>query len=257
MKRWWNSPQPRPARGNRRRVGRVLAPAMMAGAICLALPSRTLGQCADSRAATSDAQRVVRDDCFVHLPRTGGAVIEAWAFGTLSGATRPESREGCDLDHVCALVISSAGGAGTGTGTTIKTSPETSSQVDPSPNMPFTLTETIDYAHPVSKGVRGANGPGACYPGSGVISIAVDAYSTLVLDIVGQACQVGSNTARLVFTGSYATDVASTSTVANADGIGSININNPSGLSGAGTNTPAADATWMKASLVGQLLYGN
>jgi hypothetical protein len=231
---------------------------MMAGAVCLALPLRTLGQCADSRGATSDAQRVVRDACrFIHLPRTGGAVIEAWAFGTLSGATQPDSREACDLDHVCALVISSAGGEGTGTGTTIRTSPETSSQVDPSPNLPFTLTETIDYAHPVSKGVKGANGPGTCYPASGVMSIAVDAYSTLVLDIVGQACQVGSNTARLVFTGSYATDVASTSTVANADGIGSININNPPGLSGAGTNTPAADTTWTKASLVGQLLYGN
>ena len=259
MKRWWNSPQQRPVGGTRRRVGRVLAPAMMAGAVCLALPLRTLGQCSDSRAATSDARLVGPEACtfpiFIHLPRTGGAVIESWAFGTLSGATQPDSREACDLDHVCALVISSAGGAGTGTGTTIKTSSETSSQVDPSPNLPFTLTETIDYAHPVTKGVKGANGPGACYPASGVMSIAVDAYSTLVLDIVGQACQVGSNTARLVFTGSYATDVASTGTVANADGIGSININNPSGLSGEGTNTPAADTTWMKASLVGQLIY--
>ena len=159
---------------------------------------------------------------------------------SLSDATQPDSREACDLDHVCALAISSAGGAGTGTGTTIKTSFETSSQGEPSPNLPFTLTETIDYGHPVTKGVHGDNGPGACYPGSGVMSIAVDASSTLVLDIVGQACQVGSNTAQLVFTGSYVTDAASTGTVANADGIGSVNINNPSGLSGAGTNTPAA-----------------
>jgi hypothetical protein len=71
----------------------------------------------------------------------------------------------------------------------------------------------------------------------------------LVLDIVGQACQVGSSTARLVFTGSYVSDAASTGTVADADGIGTVNINNPSGLFGAGTN--------MKASLVGQLKYGN
>jgi hypothetical protein len=194
---------------------------------------------------------------FPRLPRTGGAAIQAWAFGTLSEATQPDSRKECDLDHVCELVISSAGGAGTGTGTTIKTSLETSLQVDPSPNLPFTLAETIDYAHPVTKGVKGDNGPGACYPASGVMAIEIARSSVLALDIVGQACQVGSSPARLVFTGSYATDSGSTGTVANADGIGSININNPSGLSAAGTYTSAADTTWTKASLVGQLRYGN
>jgi len=181
--------------------------------------------------------------------RTGGAVIQAWAIGTLSAAPHPNSQDACDLDHVCELAISSAGGAGSGTGTTIKTSPETSSQVDPSPNRSFAMTETIDYAHPVTKGVKGDNGPGACYPGSGVIAIEIDASSVLVLDIVGQACQVGNSTAQLMFTGSYVTDAASTGTVANADGIGSVNINTPSGLPGTGSN--------MKASLVGQLKYGN
>jgi hypothetical protein len=239
MKRWWSmSRYPGPARVTRRRVGRALMGVVIAGAVSLPTQSHAAGD-------------------QVRLPRTGGAVIEAWAFGTLSDARQPDSQEECDLDHICALAISSAGGAGTGTGTTIKTFFETASQGEPPPNLPFTLTETIDYKHPVTKGVHGDNGPGACYPGSGVMSIAVDASSTLVLDIVGQACQVGSNTARLVFTGSYATDVASTGTVANADGIGSVNINNPSGLSGTGTYTPAADTTWMKASLVGQLKYGN
>jgi hypothetical protein len=183
------------------------------------------------------------------LPRTGGAVIQAWAFGTLSGATHPNSQEACDLDHVCALAISSAGGAGTGTGTTIKTSFESTSQGQPPPNLPFGLTETIDYAHPVTKGVHGVNGGGACYPANGAMAISVDASSTLVLDLVGQACQVGNTTAQLVFTGSYAADAASTGTVANADGIGSVRINTPSGLPGSGTN--------MKASLEGQLIYGN
>jgi len=182
-------------------------------------------------------------------PRTGGAVIEAWAFGTLSGATHPNSQEACDFDHVCALAISSAGGAGTGAGATIKTSFETTSQGEPSPNLPFTLTETIDYGHRITKGVHGDTGGGACYPGIGAMAITVDASSTLVLDIVGQACQVGNNTAQLVFTGSYVTDVASSGTVANADGIGSVSINSPSGLPGTGTN--------MKASLAGQLIYGN
>lgn len=239
MKRWWNTPRhSAPARVMRRRVGRALMGVVVAGAVSLPIPGHASGD-------------------QVRLPRTGGAVMEAWAFGTLSGATQPDSEKACDLNHVCALAISSAGGAGTGTGTTIKTSFESSSQVQPPPNLPFTLTETIDYGHPVSRGMSGARGAGACYPVSGVMSIAVDASSILVLDIVGQACQVGSNTARLVFTGSYATDVASTGTVANADGIGSLNINNPSGLSVAEGYTSAADTTWMKASLVGQLLYGN
>jgi hypothetical protein len=147
------------------------------------------------------------------------------------------------------LAISSAGGAGTGNGTTIKNAPGTSSQVDPAPNLPFGLTETIDYAHRVTRGVPGNTGQGACYPASGVMAIEIDASSILVLDIVGQACQVGSSTAQLLFTGSYVTDAGSSGTVANADGIGTVNINNPSGLSDTGSN--------MKASLVGQLKYGN
>ena len=149
MKRWWNSPQKRTVGGTRRRVGGVLAPAMMAGAVCLSLPLRAPGQCTESRASGG---HLVASACSLHLPRTGGAVIQAWAFGTLSDATQLDSHEACDLSHVCALAISSAGGAGTGTGTTIKTSFESSSQGQPPPNLPFTLTETIDYAHPVSKG---------------------------------------------------------------------------------------------------------
>jgi hypothetical protein len=250
MKRWWNTTRhPATARVKRRRIGRALMRVVTIGALSLptARPSTTV--------TLPDGISVI--PIYVHLPRTGGAAIQAWAFGTLSDATQPDSRKECDLDHVCELVISSAGGAGTGTGTTIKTSPETSSQVDPSPNLPFTLVETIDYAHPVTKAVKGDNGTGACYPGTGVMAIEITPSSVLVLDIAGQACQVGSSTARLVFTGTYATDAASTGTFANADGIGSININNPSGLSAAGTYTSAADTTWTKASLVGQLKYGN
>jgi hypothetical protein len=70
----------------------------------------------------------------------------------------------------------------------------------------------------------------------------------LVLEIVGQACQVDNNSAQLVFTGSYVTTDASTGAVAGADGIGSVNINTPSGLPGTGTT--------IKASLLGQLIYG-
>jgi len=180
--------------------------------------------------------------------RTSGAVIEAWAFGTLTDARQPDSQP-CDLRNVCELAISSTGGAGTGAGVTIQTSFQSASQGQPAPNLPFTLTETIDYAHPVNKGTHGNNGHGACYPGTGVMSIAIDAISTLVLDIVGQACQVGPSEAQMVFTGSYVSDAASTGKVADADGIGTVNIVTPSGLSGTGTN--------MKISLVGQLKYGS
>ena len=227
MKRWWNTPRHQPARDTRHRVGPVLMRVVMAGAVSLPIPSQ-----AD----------------LVSPRRTGGAAIEAWAFGTLSDARQPNSQAACDLSHVCALAISSAGGAGTGTGTTIKTFFETPPQGELPPNLPFTLTETIDYAHPVTKGVPHNNGPGACYPASGVMAIAVDASSILVLDIVGQACQVGQSTAQLVFTGSYVSDAASSGQFANPDGIGAANINNPSGLPETGTN--------MKASLVGQLKYG-
>jgi hypothetical protein len=81
------------------------------------------------------------------------------------------------------------------------------------------------------------------------MAIAVDPSSTLVLDIVGQACQVGPNTAQLIFTGSYVSDAETTGKVANADAIGSVSINNPSGLHGTRST--------MKASLTGQLKYGD
>lgn len=60
---------------------------------------------------------------------------------------------------------------------------------------------------------------------------------------------MGSNAEQLVFTGSYVTDSASNGTLADADGIGTMSINTPSGLQGTGTT--------MKASLEGQLKYGD
>jgi len=237
MKRWWYTPGDCAwVRKTVRRVRPILTPAAMAGALCFPISSQTL-------------ERIITP------PRTTGAVIQAWAFGTLSDAKQPKSQAACDLAHVCELAISSAGGAGTGAGATIKNSLETSPQVELPPNLPFTLTETIDYPHPVTKGVPGNTGQGACYPASGVmtITIATNPSWTLVLDMVGQLCQVGSSSARLVFTGSYVADAASTGPY--PDGIGSANINNPSGLSGAGTYTSAADTTYMKASLVGQLKF--
>jgi hypothetical protein len=240
MKKWWNTPShPAPARVTRRRVGRAVMRVAIAGALTLPMARPAGDQLTPDPVCCTPREE----------PRTSGAVIQAWAFGTLNGATHPNSQEACDLDHVCALAISSAGGAGTGAGATIKTSFETTSQGQPQPNLPVTLLETIDYGHPVTKGVHGNNGGGPCYPGIGVMAIQVDTSSILVLDIVGQACQVGNTMARLVFTGSYVTDAASSGTVANADGVGTVSINNPSGLPGSGTN--------MKISLEGQLIYGN
>jgi len=237
MKRWWHTPGPIPsARGKLHSVRRAVLRAAVAGAVSLPVPSQVAPP---------------RTCCIVMIApaRTSGAVIQAWAFGTLSEATQPNSQSECDLAHVCALALSSPGGAGTGTGATIKTSFESTAQGEPQPNLAFTLTETIDYAHPTTKGVHGEHGQGACYPATGVMTVAQDSSSSLVLGIVGQACHLGISSDQLLLTGSYVTDSASSGKFANPDGVGSVSINTPSGLPGTGSN--------MKASLTGQLLYGN
>lgn len=235
MKRWWYMPERAHARSGRRsHARRVLAGAAVAGALSLPIPSSAL-----------DIIVIPRTSGIV-LPRTGGAVIEAWAFGTLTEATQPNSSEECDLSHVCELAISSSGGAGTGTGVTVQTSFESAAQGTLPTNLPFALTETIDYGHAKRGSFR--DDQGACYPATGVMAIA-DASSTLVLDTVGEVCRLGSNNTQLVFSGSYVTDSASTGAFADADGIGTMTVNTPSGLQGS--------ATTLKASLVGQLKYGN
>lgn len=236
MKRWWMYTTERTHfRSGRRRVQRVLARAAVAGALSLPIPSQAL-----------DIVIIPRTSGVV-LPRTGGAVIEAWAIGTLSEARQTNSAEDCDLAHVCELAISSPGGAGTGTGVTVQTFFQGAAQGTLPSNLPFAISETIDYAHPTGD-KSAASGQGACYRATGVMAVA-EGTSTLVLDIVGQACQLGSSNAQLVLTGSYVTDSASTGAFAAADGIGTISINTPSGLHGSGTA--------MKASLQGQLKYGD
>jgi len=239
--KWWSITPRRPerARETPHRARPVLTHVAMAGAMSFSIPMQA------SEAATTlpRTSGVVIEP--TTLPRTGGAVIEAWAFGMLSQATRPDATAPCDLSHVCELVISSAGGAGFGTGVTVKNSLEAPQQVQLPPNLPFTLTEIIDYPHPVSNGAPDKNGQGSCYSVTGVMKIDVGPTWTLALNIVGQACQAGPNTAQLVFTGSYAPSTASTGPY--PDGIGAININNPSGLADTGIN--------MKASLLGQLLF--
>jgi len=234
MKRWWYTPK-RAARSTRHRIRPVLMRAAVAGALSLPIPSQAL-----------DIVIIPRTGPAV-LPRTGGAVIEAWAFGTLTDARQPNSNEDCDLSHVCELAISSPGGAGTGTGVTVQTFFESTQQGTLPSNLPFALEETIDYAHPLTKGSE-QRGQGTCFSTRGAMAVA-DGSSLLVLDIVGQACQMGSSTAQLVFTGSYITDSSSIGTFANADGIGTLSINMPSGL-------PKTGST-MKASLEGQLKYGD
>jgi hypothetical protein len=180
-------------------------------------------------------------------PERWGAVIEAWAFGALSGASQTNSLNQCDLSHACALAVSSPGGTGTSAGVTVKTFFQSAAQGDLPANLPFTMMETIDYQHPATIGSE--KGQVACYPAYGTMLISSDPTSVLVLYFVGQACLLDSMTTGLVFTGSYTTGSASTGTFANADGIGSMNIISPSGLPGTWTE--------MKASMVGQLTYGN
>ena len=233
MKRWWHTPKELRARSMRHRGRGILMRAAVAGALSLPIP-----------ATAADIIFIPRTSGVV-APRTGGAVIEAWAFGTLSEARQPGLRDECDLSHVCELAVSASGGEGTGTGVTVQTSFESPAQGTLPSNLPFALTETIDYKQRVTKG-SGDSGQGACYRASGEMAIA-NGPSLLVLDLVGRVCQAGSNTAQMIFTGSYVTDSASSGTFTNADGIGTITINTPSGLHGTGTT--------MKASLRGQLKY--
>ena len=236
MKRWWTTSSDSTwARRTIRRARPILTRAVVAGAVTLPVPIRSATEVVFPRTAP-----------ILVLPRTGGAAITAWAFGTLSDANRHNSATACDLTHVCELAISSNGGAGTGAGITIKNHLETPPQTDPPPNLAFTLIEAIDYPSPATRTVPGT-GRGACYPADGVMTITVDASSSLVLDLVGHACQMAPSPAPLVFTGSYVTDKASTGQFANTEGIGSVTINNPSGLEGGSKN--------MKASFMGQLKY--
>jgi hypothetical protein len=71
MKPWWNmSRHSAPGRVTRLRVGRALMRVVVAGAVSLPIPSQA--------------------DLVISHRRTGGAVIEAWAFGTLSDARQPD-----------------------------------------------------------------------------------------------------------------------------------------------------------------------
>ena len=239
------------------RVRRVLTPAVTAGLLCVPIPSHskelTRPASVSSESAHFESPLLPRTApigiepwalATLADPRTGGAVIEAWAVGTLADARQPDSESACDLSHVCALVISSSGGAGTGTGATLEGVINPPPQGELPPNLPFVLEEAIDYAHPVNKS---ENRIGiTCYPANGALAVTVGP-STLNLGIAGQVCQRGDASSQVVLTGSYFTVAGSTGEFEDADGVGTVNINNPSGLPGSGKNA--------KASLAGQLKY--
>ena len=206
--------------GGRSRIGPALVTASLAGAATAVFSG-------DNASAT----------CF----RTGGAVVEAWAFGALTGATRSDSTKSCELGHVCQVVVASAGGSA-GNGLQVRTlfNPP---QGDLPPNLPFELTETIDYPDRFTNGAGGT-----CYPVNGTITAEVDLSSTLVLDFQGQACEMTAAPGEVIVDGYYIGDPASTGTVADLDAVGSIQIESPNGLKGG--------VTKLKASLRGQLLFG-
>lgn len=173
-------------------------------------------------------------------PRTGGAVAQAWALGTLTEAVQPDGTTACDIGHVCDLVARSNGLA-PGSGITIQREFANGDYVFPG-NLPFVLDEVIDYSHALPNGVGGA-----CYPATGTLAVTVAATGTVVLDFQGQACQLGnSETRALLFSGGYIGDRSSTGMFANAEAIGTFNIENPSGL--------ADSLTRVKVSFSGQLL---
>ncbi len=178
-------------------------------------------------------------------PRTGGAVAQAWALGTLTEAVQDTGKK-CDLSHVCDLVVSSQGVA-PGTGATIKREFAKGDYVFPG-NLPFVLDQVVDYTHPAPNGAGGL-----CYPSTGTLTVDVTKVGTLVLDFQGQACQLGkkTETQALLFSGAYTGDTASTGKFANAEAIGTFNIVGPSGLPVTGAFDTA------KVSFSGQLLLEN
>ena len=233
----WKGRLSKGSHGAIRRYSPLVIGATLAGAT--SFPTSSLASCVNQQSDKISAASAC-------VARTGGAVIAAWAIGTLAEATRPNSGPACDLSHVCDLVISSEGGSGTGTGATIKFLETNSSSEVTIQNVPFTLNETIDYQHPVIQNAAG----NSCYPASGSLEItdsSTSPASHLNLDVVGQGCRVGKSAVQLIVTGSYVTS-ASDGEFSDADGIGSLNINNPTGLSGTAQNA--------KASLTGQLEYG-
>jgi hypothetical protein len=188
--------------------------------------------------------------CFPHgpptPPRTGGAVAQAWALGTLTEAVQDTGKK-CDLSHVCDLVVSSQGVA-PGTGATIKREFVTKGEYVFPENLPFVLDQVVDYTHPAPNGAGGS-----CYPSTGTLTVDVTKVDTLVLDFQGQACQLGkkTETQALLFSGAYTGDTASTGKFANAEAIGTFNIEGPSGLPVKGAFDTA------KVSFSGQLLLEN
>jgi len=192
---------------------------------------------------TASAASVTCVFCFPEGPptatRTGGAVAQAWAFGTLTEAVEPKTGAHCDLSAVCDLVIESDG-TQPGTGFTIQREFATGDYVFPG-NLPFVLDEVVDYKHPSPNGVGGE-----CYPATGTVTIEVGT-DDLVLDFQGQACQLGKKEhVALVLNGAYVGDPASTGIFANPGAIGSFTMESPTGLEDSFTTA--------KVSLNGQLL---
>jgi hypothetical protein len=195
-------------------------------------------------------------DC-ARLPRTGGAVVEAWAHGAVieavsrtgpavpdgwaHGAIIEEAPSGgsttCDLSHACELIARSSG-IGTTSGITIKRQFAPSSFKFPA-NLPFEFRELIDYPNGDASG---------CYPTTGSIRVALRASDQLVLDFQGRACGIGG-TSQLLFTGTYLGSTQSTGMFANAPALGTLNIQNASGL------PDSVKLIWI--SLSGQFLLNN
>jgi hypothetical protein len=193
-----------------------------------------------------------------NLPRTGGAVVEAWAHGAVIEAvrrTQPAVPDGwahgaiieeapnggsttCDLGHACELIARSSG-IGTTSGITIKRQFAPSSFAFPA-NLPFEFRELIDYPNGDASG---------CYPTTGSILVILDASDQLVLDFQGRACGIGDGTSQLLFAGTYLGSTQSTGVFANAPALGTLNIQNASGL------PDSVKLIWV--SLSGQFLLPN
>jgi hypothetical protein len=136
--------------------------------------------------------------------------LVGWASGDVVSQVRPGTTLGCDASLSCEETVNGSGEA------RFLTAPR------PAPaNFDFVAIVTADLPGTVPNGAGGT-----CYPASGVLSLtgAATGQGTLVFDVQGSDCTLGSSTTRRVITGTFAVDgAASTGTAAGATGVGSFN----------------------------------
>jgi hypothetical protein len=135
--------------------------------------------------------------------------VQGWGTGSVAAQVRPGTTTSCDTSHQCEVTVSSSGHARATLG-----------QIGQ-----FTLAAnlTVDFPDGTTNGFGGQ-----CFPVTGVLSLTGAqggaGLGTLVVDVQGTDCAVGSSTTLSTIDGTYVVDGAnSTGKFAGAAGGGAVN----------------------------------